>query len=541
VSRRFCSVLLVVVIVGAGGPPPARAESPPVAYLEPVDAPVVDPFRAPSGPYGAGNRGLEYATVPFAPVHAAASGTVLFAGAVAGTLHVTVLHGDGLRTSYSFLAAVVVGPGATVQQGQVLGLSGERLHVGVRDPDGTYLDPAALFGRPLSVQLVPGGDDGAVADPTSVAGVERRAIADLVALWDGRLGLTGSGDSLLARARLWAHYGFEASPGALRRRLLGRLVTERDLLGTPDCTPAATGPPPPRERRILVLVGGFGTTSESASVDHVDSDALGYAPGDVVRFSYLGGRVPDAEVDTGPLAGLPVTTYTSQDSQQDLVVAGARLRVLLADIAARQPGVPIDVVAHSQGGVVTRIALVGEGTAVLPSEVDTVVTMGSPHDGTDLATGLQAVRTTPGGATALEEVGEVVGIDLDPGSPAARQLAETSDLQVDLARRRLPPDVAVTTIGARGDLTVPAGHTALPGSRHTVVDLTGRSAHSDLPGATVTTREIALAVADLPPTCVSRWNRLTDLVMGETIAWGEDVAGLTAAAAGAEVTVLTAP
>ena len=41
-------------------------------------------------------------------MRASADGTVVFAGPVAGTLHVTLRHADGVRTSYSVLAAIEV-------------------------------------------------------------------------------------------------------------------------------------------------------------------------------------------------------------------------------------------------------------------------------------------------------------------------------------------------------------------------------------------------------------------------------------------------
>jgi len=66
-----------------------------------------------------------------------------------------LLHDDGLRTSYSFLALVVVRRGDQVRQGQVLGATQERFHFGVRAGDA-YLDPAQLFGGgPVEVHLVP--------------------------------------------------------------------------------------------------------------------------------------------------------------------------------------------------------------------------------------------------------------------------------------------------------------------------------------------------------------------------------------------------
>ena len=126
---------------------PVHAEPPPagaVPYRPPVDGPVVEPFHV-EHPFGPGNRGIDYAVAPCTPVRAAADGEVIFAGPVAGTLHVTIRHADGLRTSYSFLASVDVRAGQTVRAGDVVGRSVEVVHFGVRDPTGTYLDPATLF------------------------------------------------------------------------------------------------------------------------------------------------------------------------------------------------------------------------------------------------------------------------------------------------------------------------------------------------------------------------------------------------------------
>ena len=129
-----------------------------VDYDPPVDAPVTDPFRPPPQPWLAGNRGLEYATAPGTPVRAAGRGVVTFAGPVAGSLHVTVTHPDGVRTSYSFLASIRVRAGAAVSGGIVVGTAGSRLHVGARR-GGAYIDPASLWGDdgPPWVRLVPLG------------------------------------------------------------------------------------------------------------------------------------------------------------------------------------------------------------------------------------------------------------------------------------------------------------------------------------------------------------------------------------------------
>src|SRR5687767_7874695 len=103
--RRFLLVLCCAAL--ASTITPATAQPPP-AYQPPVDAEVVDGFRPPATRFGAGNRGLEYGTTPGTEVRAAADGRVTFAGSVAGTRHVTVLHDDGVRTSYSFLDRIEV-------------------------------------------------------------------------------------------------------------------------------------------------------------------------------------------------------------------------------------------------------------------------------------------------------------------------------------------------------------------------------------------------------------------------------------------------
>src|SRR5688500_8539778 len=90
----------------------------------PVNGPVVRPFEAPAGPYAAGHRGVDFAVPPGTPVRAAAAGTVVFAGPVAGARHVVVAHAEGLRTSYSYLRGVRVAVGDAVERGAVLGSSG---------------------------------------------------------------------------------------------------------------------------------------------------------------------------------------------------------------------------------------------------------------------------------------------------------------------------------------------------------------------------------------------------------------------------------
>jgi murein DD-endopeptidase MepM/ murein hydrolase activator NlpD len=160
ISNAAVAVALVVLTVatpwpaaavGAAGEPGASPATPevvgpvvPGAYSPPVRAPVRDPFRMDSGPYGPGNRGLEYDSVAGEVVRAIGSGRVLFAGPVAGRWAVTVLHPDGRRSSLTGVHQVRVRVGDLVVRSQVLALAGERLHLGVREGE-RYIDPATLF------------------------------------------------------------------------------------------------------------------------------------------------------------------------------------------------------------------------------------------------------------------------------------------------------------------------------------------------------------------------------------------------------------
>jgi len=137
----------------------ARWPSPePVDYQPPVDAPISDPFRPPTSRYGRGNRGLEYDTDPGEVVLAAAGGEVTFAGQVGGRLHVTVLHADGVRTTYGPLARIAPGvrSGLHLDAGDPVGSAGEHLLWSAR-LGRAYIDPAELLAASgtMRVRLVP--------------------------------------------------------------------------------------------------------------------------------------------------------------------------------------------------------------------------------------------------------------------------------------------------------------------------------------------------------------------------------------------------
>lgn len=536
--RAAAALAVALAVLAAAASPAVAAEAAPPRHRPPVDAPVVDPFRLPSHPFGPGNRGIDYGAPPGTVVRASAPGVVSFAGRIGAHHHVVVLHPDGLRTSYSFLAGVAVRRGQQVDGGDVVGTAGGPLHFGARRGD-TYIDPRTLFGGRWVVHLVPAGEvrPGTVSE-------ERRGL--LRSLGGAAIGALGAGAD-------WVRAASGATAGAVtvlaRRALVEAALQWRSVVGDvramahlargampvhrllrvaramqrwsqAPCTPASVTPPRPPERRIALLVGGLGSSSEHAAVLQVDTAALGYAADDVVQFSYRGGVAPGR----GALVGVPVRTYAAGDTEVDLRRSAAELTRTLEAIRHHHPGVPVDVIAHSQGGVVARLALGTDAGHLDPRRpvIRTLVTLGSPHQGADVATAVDALDGSAVGTGALG-VADVAGAPL---GPSTLQLSETSSLVDELAGRPLPAGTHVTSVGAVGDLVVAAPNTALDGAHHVLVDLVGPSAHAALPAHPAAQRELALAVAGLAPTCRSFLHAAHQAAFGEMVSMSGDALGL---------------
>lgn len=131
------------------------------SYAWPVSGPVIRGFEPPAGPYAAGHRGIDIASPSGSRVHAAAAGLVAFAGRIAGELHVSIDHPDGVRTSYAFLGSVLIERGTPIERGAILGTVGTghpgvspgHLHFGARYA-GQYIDPMLLLERGSLVGLI---------------------------------------------------------------------------------------------------------------------------------------------------------------------------------------------------------------------------------------------------------------------------------------------------------------------------------------------------------------------------------------------------
>jgi murein DD-endopeptidase MepM/ murein hydrolase activator NlpD len=112
----------------------------------PHDAVIVAPF-APIGNY-AGHWGVDLSAPAGSDVAAVGAGTVSFAGSIAGRRSVTIDHGGGIRTSYSYLASISVTHGQSLSGRAAVGTAGvhggmNAFHLSLRI-DATYVDPSVL-------------------------------------------------------------------------------------------------------------------------------------------------------------------------------------------------------------------------------------------------------------------------------------------------------------------------------------------------------------------------------------------------------------
>jgi hypothetical protein len=201
--------------------------------------------------------------------------------------------------------------------------------------------------------------------------------------------------------------------------------------------------------------------------------------------------------------------------------------------------VPIDVIAHSQGGVVARLGVVEAGAGGrLPPTVENLVTIGTPHQGAPLATGVLSLEQTPPGRRGLERIrGSGLAEGLDDRLPAMTELSETSDLLATMRDTPIPHRVRFTSLGAGGDLIVPGTATDDDqADTHRLIP-TGiaRDTHGELASMPATTREVGLAVAGAGPTCQSFGEAFATFAEAELIRTGETTAAMALADAAVAV------
>lgn len=584
------AVAAVVASLTPGIPGSAGAATTP--WRPPVAGPVVRGFDAGAARFGAGHRGVDFAAPAGTEVRAAGPGVVVFAGEVAGATHVVVDHGSEVRTTVSFLASVAVRVGDHVDAGRVLGTSGggdddtghgsDVVHFGVRVGE-RYVDPAVLLtpGDPADrVHLAPVDPTGPDPGPWVVPGDTGEAgppVPDDGCRVDVPLpgvgGLVGAVVAVACSAVVWSARetwtavqvglrvaaGWDVGGRAVVRRftpVLRRLVRHvaalaasqrawfftqpaglllRDLYAIgvrvstalraecgDDAGPSrrsAAGPVdgsgPTAPHRLMAVAGIDSSTGRDGHTFGLDLAAIGVRERDVTWYSYA----PDGG------------DYTREATENDLRVAARGFAEQLRALFAADPDRPVDVVAHSQGGVVVDWFLTHQYDRH-PERyppLTTVVTLASPHRGAPLAATVGALRAAPRTAAALGAV-DRAGIVPRSDSVAVRQLAEGSDFMRALWANPLPSHLSFVSVGGTDDVVVPADRIHVDGATEIVVAVDGPVDHSAIVADERAMDVVRRALAGRPLPCVTVEERVRSAVEPVLISGFEERIGPALAA-----------
>ena len=453
-TRHLALALTVVLLV----PEPAAGTA---WLIPPVDGPIAARFEQPDGRWGPGHRGIDLAVPAGTSVRAAGAGTVTFAGTVAGTKAVTIDHGGGLETTYTDLGSVLVEAGQAVTEGHWIGTTAVThratgtagLHFGVI-VDGTYADPELFLG-PLDIS-----------------------------------------DAIYLAPHVWAPP--DNLPAAFRHPFLSASAIEPCA----DRQAIAHVPPPPNDN-IAVLIAGIGSKTRggvSAAIHERGSDLLGYPARATYRFSYRSSADDDLHVD-----------YDRTDTFGDLRTAAGRLSKMLERVARRHPNRAVDLIAHSQGGIVARtyLQLAARSWDRRLPRIEHLVTFATPHEGAPLGAAGEALEGSATGRAALELVSRWSrhsGPIPDPHSVAVEQLAPGSGLLDRLQHEAVLYGTRVLSLAIPNDVVVPANAATWDNYPSRVVGPAGLNGH-DAIVSSAEARGVAHAfLRDARPTCRGGWD-----------------------------------
>ncbi len=455
-------VVVLVLLLLVGVPTPVLAAE---GHHWPVGDPeVTRPFLPPLTAWSDGHRGVDLRARPGTGVRASAAGTVTFAGAVAGDRWVTVAHDEHLRTTYGPMTRVAVEAGEDLARGAFLGTvaASDRhrgLHWSARR-DGAYVDPTSLLAGSLVGSLV--------------------------------------GESRWWPANLHDRPGYDPWDG--RDTTLGFLPGTR-----PATAPGWLAAPTPNH---VIGVPGLLTSTGSTPLP---LGFLGYAPRDTTILSHAGRHDLPGDADDPWRDQVP---QDAADTFEGVHRSALALRDQLRAQWAREPGVAVDLVGHSMGGVVVLhylMALHDPADPTLPP-VANVVTLASPLEGADGASAGQAAlrqwSTTRAVVDLLAGFADVrlrggTIDDLAVGSPLLRDLASAwAEASHDPHASPLATGTRVLTIGGATDVVVPEHRSDLPGADHVVVP----GGHTAMHGSEATLQVVrAFLEADVLPAGDGSW------------------------------------
>lgn len=492
------------------------AVSPPPRFSPPVPGEVLRQFSAPRARYGPGHRGVDFEARPGRPARAVGDGRVVFAASVAGSLHVVVAHAGNLRTSYSYLASIDVRKGARVARGDPVGTVGGAppggstgvgahgaggLHLGARVGE-TYIDPMLLFQPPdltEIVHLAPVGEPDRGRDRSwAIEASGLSAGLDSVAMQvatdvtiDGPTGGAphqGRSGSVGGSLASWFTSAARVVPGGgAVSDVVGRLgAAARAQLECDRDAPAADGTGGSGHHLLAVAGINSSTNAATGATFGLAVADLGYYPDEIDWFSYAGGG----------------RAYTAEDTHQRIVASARELARQLGRLQAANPGREVDLIAHSQGGVVIDVFLqhIYDASDSRYPPIGTVITLSSPHQGAPAAEAARRIAQSDAGRAALGLGGSAVP---PADAPAVADLDPRSDLMDNLWDDALPDQVDLTSIAAVDDPIVPATRTEVAGADHVVVDPAGVMDHTPIVSDAHAMTAVRSALEGRSPPCLS--------------------------------------
>lgn len=293
-------------------------------------------------------------------------------------------------------------------------------------------------------------------------------------------------------------------------------------------------PPPAPNGNIVVAIAGIGSSTSrgadgsvtaSAAMYDMDLRTLGFSEDRIFHFSYRG---VEEGVATGPYR--LHTPYSKEDTYRSLRDSAKLLARQIDAIHALYPDNAIDLIAHSQGGLVAQYYVEEFYRRSNPEalQIDHLVTIATPHHGADAAQLHSRLTGSPQGQFLLEGWDVAAGTWglPPPSSPAAREMAEDSGFIGQVNEMWDPSKVRTTTVAATFDFVVTPQHTRLPGAANYTADLpNGLSsglAHGTVVGADSTKQIVYNALAGTPSACTALRNAVADHGVGRIVSEIED-------------------
>ncbi|MDQ4025471.1 MAG: hypothetical protein M3217_08275, partial [Actinomycetota bacterium] len=275
----------------------------------------------------------------------------------------------------------------------------------------------------------------------------------------------------------------------------------------------------PPNGNVVVAINGLGSKTGGPTDTHLYRhavDLLAYPPGDVYLFSYEGVRGERLHEPYRPAA-----TFG------DLREGAVKLRALLHEIARRHPGRDVDLLAHSQGGLIARVYLERLAQSWSPElpRVRHLVTLATPHTGAAAADLAARMESSPWGrvvAGALSRLAHATELFPDPRARSVAQMSPGSGLNELLTAEDVAYGTRVLALSVPDDLAVPAHRARLANERSLMLPPAGGFAHGRIVESARAASVAYDFLRDAAPTCPGGWDDWNGVV-GRAVEALEDV------------------